>query len=241
MNAIITGTLLEVERNKVEVNARIIKTETAEVIGASSVEIEKIWSDISPTQLAPVAQQPTEVLPSVYTQPPIYTRKQQDVFFDIFTGGSSSKMNLTFENNYSPIDEVDVTFDLNGNGNLEPSVAYHKIGFSDLATESSTPLGFRIGITEKSFGICFEMSYVSRYIKKQNTQVTLNDTSTLNFKFFVNDYLKVNTFLLLSGDLFLQFSDKRPYVGLGLGNNNQQSYISLYIPVSWDCIQKTPG
>ncbi|MCK4533525.1 outer membrane beta-barrel protein, partial [bacterium] len=104
---------------------------------------------------------------------------------------------------------------------------------------SSMPLGVRAGFFSKpannnlSLGLAFEMSYISQYLKRQNTSVTVNSSDTYAFGFWVNDYLKINTFTLLSGDVLVQFYNEtfRPYIGLGLGmtiNTVSSSYIYQY-------------
>ena len=43
VEAIVTGTLVETSGGQIEVNARLIKTETAQAIGASQVALDKNW------------------------------------------------------------------------------------------------------------------------------------------------------------------------------------------------------
>ena len=52
VDAVVTGTLNDMKGGKVEVNARLINTETAEVVGASAVEIPKTWEDTAVIQPA---------------------------------------------------------------------------------------------------------------------------------------------------------------------------------------------
>jgi curli biogenesis system outer membrane secretion channel CsgG len=44
VEAIVTGTVLDVEDGMAEINARMIKTDTAEVLGSSSAEIRNTWA-----------------------------------------------------------------------------------------------------------------------------------------------------------------------------------------------------
>ncbi|PIU82936.1 MAG: hypothetical protein COS68_06730 [Elusimicrobia bacterium CG06_land_8_20_14_3_00_38_11] len=150
VSAIITGTLLDVENQMVEINARLINTETAEVIATSSVEIKKIWSDVPTTQ----PQQPTTTSPAsqpTYTQPtynqPAARHVKGDSFFDIFMGGGSGKMDLSFKNTSTPIYEYELSFDINGNGIFnDTSPNYSEVSFTDLETANAGFLwGFRIG------------------------------------------------------------------------------------------------
>jgi len=54
VEAIVTGTLIDLQDEKTEVNARLIKTETGEVFTACTQEVERTWKD-SPRKKAPVA------------------------------------------------------------------------------------------------------------------------------------------------------------------------------------------
>jgi curli biogenesis system outer membrane secretion channel CsgG len=59
VEAIITGTVLDIDANKAEINARVIKTDTAEVIASSSAEIPDTWSEKpAPAQSAPAESEP---------------------------------------------------------------------------------------------------------------------------------------------------------------------------------------
>ena len=236
VSAIITGTLLDVENQMVEINARLINTETAEVIATSSVEIKKIWSDVPTTQ----PQQPTTTSPAsqpTYTQPtynqPAARHVKGDSFFDIFMGGGSGKMDLSFKNTSTPIYEYELSFDINGNGIFnDTSPNYSEVSFTDLETANAGFLwGFRIGgfSAGKLLGGELEISHYAQQITAQKTTVTLDGYSTNSFSFYVDDYLKVNTYLM-AGDLLLRFSSRtiQPYIGLGIGltlNNTTSPYI----------------
>ena len=236
VSAIITGTLLDVENQMVEINARLINTETAEVIATSSVEIKKIWSDVPTTQ----PQQPTTTSPAsqpTYTQPtynqPAARHVKGDSFFDIFMGGGSGKMDLSFKNTSTPIYEYELSFDINGNGIFnDTSPNYSEVSFTDLETaRAGTLWGFRIGGfgAGKLLGGELEISHYAQQITAQKTTVTLDGYSTNSFSFYVDDYLKVNTYLM-AGDLLLRFSSRtiQPYIGLGIGltlNNTTSPYI----------------
>jgi len=114
VGAIITGTLLDVGNQMVEINARLINTETAEVIATSSVEIKKIWSDVptsetqqlqQPTTTSPTQQPPIARQPSYYQ--PAATYVKGDSFFDIFMGGGDGTMNIDFQNYKRQISEYE--------------------------------------------------------------------------------------------------------------------------------------
>ena len=250
VDAIISGSLMDIKSGWVEVNARVIKTETAEIITSSFVEVKKIWSDTSVIQSEAVSQprqttvtqpaQPTQPTQPSYQQPavrqPRYQQPTQphhkmanweiESFVDILFGSYNGTVDLSFQNYSYPIDEVDLNLDMNGDGYLSHDVYYRRISFSEMQMEnSSMPFGIRAGFFNKpannnlSLGFAFEMSYISQYLKKQNTSVTVNSSDTYDFGFWVNDYLKINTFTILSGDILVQFYNEtvRPYIGLGLG------------------------
>lgn len=258
VEAIISGSLMDIKPGWVEINARVIKTETAEIITSSFVEIKKIWSDSSVIQTKAVSQthqttvtQPTQPhyqKPAV-TQPRYQKPKKTytgtpawdiEPFVDIFFGSCNGTVNLSFENYSYPIDEVDLNLDMNGDGFLDHSVYYRKISFSGMQMgTASMPLGIRAGFFSKptnnkfSLGFDFEMSYISQYLERQRTSVTVNSSSTYDFNFFGNDYIKINTLTLLSGDILIQLYDEtfRPYIGMGLGmtiNTISSPYIYQY-------------
>jgi TolB-like protein len=50
VDAILTGTVVELKAEKVEVNARLINTETAQVLAAASAKMDKDWEDRPATE-----------------------------------------------------------------------------------------------------------------------------------------------------------------------------------------------
>src|SRR3989339_418189 len=63
VDAIVTGTLIDVSIDTVEINARTINAETAEMLATSSAQLPKTWSDGSnpaPAASAPAQQQVAE-------------------------------------------------------------------------------------------------------------------------------------------------------------------------------------
>ncbi len=239
VDAIVAGTLLDVENGMVELNARVIKTETAEVIGTASVEIEKIWQDISTAQAqqpaAPQQQQQQPSAQQVYYAPPpkAAPKVKQDVFFDLFFAGGSGKATITFNNYSFPVRETDLNIDFDGDGTLENAVSYTKIIINDAATDnSSTLFGGRMVAFSRNFGFSFEMSNFAQVTTRQKTTISLGSSSKA-LSINSDDYIKVNSFALLSGDLLLRFAKKKfqPYVGIGLGlaiNNISSPYIYAY-------------
>ena len=245
VDAIITGTLLDVEDGMVEVNARVIKTETAEVINTSSVEIKKIWSDTAMYQQQ--EQQPSapqeeaanagQAKPKGVTirsdngeivEPQYYAAPTKPKgYFDIFIGAAdASTIDLTFENPRYLISESALGF-----SNVPP--AFRQVEFKKLATKSvGGPLGIRFAGFGKNLGGDFEMEYYSTQLKAQDTTASFNGGSPVDFTFFTDDYLKVTMFSI-AGDLLVRFSDGtvQPYIGAGLGltiDRVYSPYISQY-------------
>ncbi len=230
VDAIISGTLLDVEDGMVEVNARLIKTETAEVLNTASVSIKKIWSDVSiappPPHSQPAPQQEQAVQEEqqpMYKQPA--TRRggpKLDTYVDLFTGlgGGSGKMDLTFNNNSGiPSSNLDIYWQASNNSSsYSVSRTYTKYSFSGVNMDGTAPIGARIVGYGKHWGFDMECSYYSATMPKQVATVTYgNSPSTYNDS--NSDYFKMSVFNLISMDLLYRFTNKmiQPYVGVGIG------------------------
>lgn len=238
VQAIVTGTLVEMQAGKIEVNARLIKTESAQAIGASQVDLEKDWVGDAATQQVqaqpqPQPQQPVYEQP-VYQQPvaqqaaaPRARGKYQYGFFDVFLGFGSPKMDLEFSNSNGNI-YLDNTYN-NALGIKIAGPAYYRtVTFQKLATEGFGPIAFRVGgFGNKAVGGDLEFSYEKRNIAAQDTTWSLNGGAPANFTFNTNDYATVKTFGI-SGDLLLRHAGEKidPYFGIGLG----MSLNSLTLP-----------
>jgi len=230
VQAIVTGTLVEMQAGKIEVNARLIKTETAQAIGASQVDVEKDWVGDAATQQIQPQQQAYEQ--PAYAQPaaqqaaaPRVRGKYQYSFFDVFLGFGSPDMELEFTNSNKNIRITnsagsaaynDLGLYCTGCGN--PSY-FSSVTWDKLKTEGFGPLAFRVGgFGNKALGGDLEFSYEKRNIAAQDTTWSLNGLTPGNFKFSVNDYATVKTFGI-SGDLLLRHPGEKidPYLGIGLG------------------------
>lgn len=231
VEAIVTGTLVEMQGNKIEVNARLIKTETAQAIGASQVTIQKDWiggdAASAPQQQAqPAYQQPAYQQP--YSQPAQAQRAPRGEFaygfFDLFMGFGAPNMslefanpnnNVTISNDYQVNNDIGIrvpTFPVGGNN-------YRSVKFDKLATEGFGPVAFRVGgFGNGPVGGDMELSFESRNIKAQTAAWLLNGAAAGNVTFSTNDYATVKTFGI-SGDLLLRVPTKKvdPYFGIGLG------------------------
>ena len=228
VEAIITGTIVETSGGQIEVNARLIKTETAQAIGASQVTVDKNW--IGDASAAPQPEPQAYQQPQPAYQPPVaqaaprapYVRGEHEYgFFDIFMGFGAPNMSLEFTNSNNNI-KLDNTY-TNHLGinvtNFSPARYFNSVKFDKLTTEGFGPIAFRVGGFGKgAIGGDLELSFEKRNIAAQTAAWTLNGASAGNVTFSSNDYATVKTFGI-SGDLLIRHAGKKvdPYFGLGLG------------------------
>jgi len=250
VEAIVTGTLVEMQAGRIEVNARLIKTETAQAIGASQVSVEKDWvGDAATPQQAPPQYQPQaqpQPQPAYYQQPqpagyypkpaPRQRGKYEFGFFEVFYGFGSPKMDMEFSNanaNIVPVTELGIVCPSCGNR------AYRSVTFEELKTEGFGPLAMRVGGFGNSvIGGDFEMSYEKRNIAAQGTTWSLNGGAPGSFTFSGNSYATVKTFGM-SFDLLLRIPGKvvNPYTGVGLG----LSLNTIDLPDVWGSNRAAPA
>lgn len=232
VEAIVTGTIVETSKGQIEVNARMIKTETAQAIGASQVTVEKNWiGDASAAPAPAPAPQPAYEQP--YQQPyqpaaKSYSRaprgEYQYGFFDIFMGFGSPNMaleysnttpNITISNDYLVNNDIGIkvpSFPAGGNN-------YTSVRFDKLQTQGFGPFALRVGgFGNGPIGGDVEFSFESRNIKPQTAAWSLNGLTAGNVTFGTNDYATVKSFGI-SGDLLVRVPTKKvdPYFGIGLG------------------------
>jgi len=217
VEAIITGTLVETSGGQIEVNARLIKTETAQAIGAAQATVEKNWmgdAASAPQQAAePVYQQAAKAAPRYSAR-----GKYQYGFFDLFLAFGSPDMRLEFTNANGSI-SLDPTYNNNLGISNSVTASYRSVVFEKLKTEGFGPVAMRVGgFGNGALGADLELSYEKRNIAAQDTTWSLNGGAPGSFKFLTNDYATVKTFGI-SGDLLLRHPGKRvdPYIGIGLG------------------------
>lgn len=233
VEAIVTGTLVETSNGKIEVNARMIKTETAQAIGASQVDLDKDWiGDASSApqtayqppqspQSQPTYQEPTYQQP-VYQQPVAKASsggrrsKYSYGFFDIFAGFGSPNMSLSFTNSHNNIALYDLGVSLYNGSNL---TGLNSVKWDSLTTSGAGPIAMRIGgFGPGAVGGDFEFSYETRTSKAQSTTWSVNNGSKANFNMGYTDYVTVKSFGM-SGDLLVRVPGTTidPYFGIGLG------------------------
>jgi len=252
VEAIITGSILDAEEDRVEINARVIRTDTAEVIGTSSLEFARTWTDDvtdqRQTQQEPQQQpqqQPQEaqfIARKVAVQQLIQAMPRRkaiklDNYCDILTGSSGDgKMDITFKYSGTShyLRETDFSIDFDGSGILNDTKLYRQIKFSGVAMQSaSSPLGLRLVGFGKNWGGAFEMSYYTYNWGRQKVKTTYGGLSSNTVEFFTDEYMKITVLTLLSGDLMLRFANGhfQPYIGMGAGmtfNFVSSQYIAGY-------------
>lgn len=233
VEAIITGTLVEMQAGQIEVNARLIRTETAQAIGASQVMLKKDWiGDAATAPQQPAYEQPSYQQP--YQQPaaqpvaraPRQRGEYEYGFVDIFMGFGSPNMALEFANSNGNItlndtynNDLGICVGVNCDSTISSTRDYRSVRFDKLATEGMGPIAVRVGgFGNGPLGGDVEFSFEKRNIKAQTAPWLLNGVSAGNVTFGTNDYATVKSFGI-SGDLLMRVPTRKvdPYFGIGLG------------------------
>ena len=111
VDAIITGTIIDID-DKLEINARLIKTDTAKVINATKIKVKKDW-----------------VGSSYITQKPQQNLQVGGSYFDFIFGFSSQKMDGRFDFPINGLKEID---DINIKGIGPIGIRWSSIGIRHL-------------------------------------------------------------------------------------------------------------
>lgn len=214
-DAIITGTLIPTADGKIEVNARVIKTDTAQAIGASQVYVVKDWigGDVVQTQ-KPLYQ---ENLKQKYEQTsPAKTSPQQESpfeygFFEVIGGAGSGTIDVKVNDN-AYIFLRDIRW----------------LELKNLTARGIGPIGIRFGrFGSGIMGLDMEIS-LSRS-KTQDQNIIFTNGAVRNMP---EGYIDVTSFGI-SGDLLLRTLTKlQLYLGLGIGlsmNTVKSQSLSTYI------------
>jgi TolB-like protein len=232
VEAIVTGTLMEMQGGQIKVNARLIKTETAQAIGASQVTVTKDWVGDAATapaqpvyqgqQPAYMAQQPSYQQAQPAAQPAVSraparaaarARGQYEYgYFDIFFGGGSPNMALEFYNSNRTLrpSHVGITH--------APDSQYYSIKTDKLENEGFA-FGMRVGgYGNGNVGGAFEFGLDRRKAVAQTTD--WNFDGAIASKTNNSDGYLTLTSINMIGNLMVRFAKKtpvEPYFGLGLG------------------------
>ena len=225
VEAIITGTLVETSGGQIEVNARLIKTETAQAIGASQVQLDKNWigdaATAQPQQPAyqqPVYQQPEQ---PAYQAAPVRAPAARPAgaygFFDIIGGGGSKDIDISYENTTRGVRMEEIGFA--PLAPLTPLALYKEIKMDKMTGSGVGPIGFRVGgFGGGAIGGDFEFSVTQNIVKPQKATGTRNGLTT-TFNLPTSDNYLTMTSFGLSGDILIRHLGKNvdPYFGIGLG------------------------
>ena len=251
VQAIITGTMIETDQGKIEVNARLIKTQTAQAVGASQVTLEKDWigDAASPRQ----SKQPRYREQEEYAQEEYapqyaparssarrnYVKKRGENeygFFDIFLGVGAPTMDLEFYNSKSNISSYAVGTSRSDGSNI---TGLSSIKLNKLKTEGFGLVVMRVGgFGNGNIGGAFEFGFEKRHVIPQNTTWSLDYGPEYDFRMGYSEYLTVTSFYM-GGDLLIRFTKKgpvEPYIGFGLGlslNAINMPYVYSYTGSTW--------
>lgn len=226
VEAIITGTLVETASGKIEVNARLIKTETAQAIGASQVTLEKDWIGDAPTRMSSQQQDRRDPVyqPQQAAKPAPRERHPNEYgYFDVFLGGGSRNIDITYENTGSGVYMTHIGF-------TPVAIAdgpYREIKLEALEGGGVGPVGMRVGGFGKgAIGGAFEFSANSHIVEPQTVSGTRNGVTTTFTLPPGGNYLEMTSFGFV-GNLFIRHTGKMvdPYFGIGLGLSLNRVYL----------------
>jgi TolB-like protein len=244
VEAIVTGTMSEMVGNKLEIYAKLIKTETAEILAASSITVPKDWVTSQPSVTYTQTQQPQQQQQqqTTYSNQPAYTpetieqtnykqspRNKPDGYFDLLIlQNTSGNMTLTFENsrilslNYLGITLTNPYLYTIQNVEIDP-IKTHSVGSS---------FGIRFLGFFQYIGLGFEILNFGQATSKQQTTWSINHETKTTFNFYTNDYFQIKTLAMNMG-LYARLSKKtiQPYVGFNFGfsiNTISSPYIYSY-------------
>ncbi len=201
VDALITGTLIPTASG-IEVNARVIKTDTAQAIAASQVTVQKDWYGGDVQQMP--QKQSYQPEPQAQKAQTSYVRSPNEYgFFDVMIGAGSQTM--------------DIKWDVNKYGGAEMKA---------LTATGAGPVGLRVGGFGKGIvGGDFEFSVSKHYSDRQTTYVSGLPVA------LPAGFIDA-TSIGLSGDLLFRTMTKAQfYAGLGLGfsiNNVKSTSIKDY-------------
>jgi TolB-like protein len=191
VEAIVTGSLQDMSYGNVEINARVIKTQTYEIIAAATQKVKKTWSDGPPPAAAsaPSAVETPAAAPAPFRSSG--PRGPNHGFLDLMLGASNGNMSYT-------------------------RTTYGITGSANLVMGSSPFFGMRVGGFSDFIGGDFEFGAFNHGTLRQT--LTINGL-TIPGGYLPEDFLHVNTFEM-SGDLMLRLPTGEkvvPYFGVGLG------------------------
>ncbi|MCX7641318.1 MAG: CsgG/HfaB family protein [Elusimicrobiales bacterium] len=195
VDAIITGTLVPTSDGKIEVNARIVKTDTAQAIGAAQIYVIKDWIG------GDIQVQKDFQSQNIPKQQPLITQsksKNKYSFIDILLGFGSQKMRLMSDDNvYLPF----------------PGLLGNWSEITDIKTEGIGPIGIRMGgFGEGIVGGDFEFSVFKHKTSKQKISWSNGQILTMP-----EGFINVTSFDFSGDLLFRTLTKTQLYFGFGFG------------------------
>lgn len=213
VDAIITGTLVLTADGRIEVNARVVRTDTAQAVGAAQVYVVKDWigGDNISKPAAPSASQNAPTY-QPQTQSKTYSNKTNSSFIDIIMGYGTGKLDATADSgDYLPFPGLSGTWS----------------EINDIKVNGIGPVGVRIGGFGKSIiGGDFEFSFSKYKTSKQNISWTNGQVLPMPEGFF-----DVSSFDFIGDILIRTMTEVQFYFGFGLGfglSVIKSSYITDY-------------
>ncbi|MEW5905514.1 MAG: FlgO family outer membrane protein [Elusimicrobiota bacterium] len=226
VEAIITGTLVETSSGKIEVNARLIKTETAQAIGASQVTVEKDWIGDAPTQM-PAQQQAQPVYQPQKAAAPAAPRVRHPNeygYFDIIMGVGSRNVDITYKNTTATVSRGPAWLGFTASPNYTTA---KDVKLEAMEGSGVGPIGFRVGGFGKGvIGGAFEFSANSHIVEPQTVSGSVDGVTTTFVLSPSDNYLQMTSFGFI-GNLFVRHVGKvvDPYFGIGLGLSLNRVYM----------------
>jgi TolB-like protein len=229
VDAIITGTLIERKGGKIEVNARLIKTETARAIGAAQVIIEKDWMGGDQAVAQPVQQAVYQ--PKAKTAARARVKGQNEYgYFDIIAGFGSNSVDITYADSTYGILFSRIGF----NSGAISDGPYDEIIINEMEASGAGPIGFRIGgFGKNAIGGALEMSINRTVVGPQDGLTGTRDGVSTTFDLpSSGDYLTMTSFGMIA-NLYIRHAGEKvdPYFGMGLGlslNKIEMPYTMTY-------------
>lgn len=199
VEGIITGSLIPKKGGKVEINARVISTETAKVLRAAYTEVEKDWEDGTPVQTykpAPSTGTSIESKKGTSVQTASQTPVQSQnirFYLDIFGGISFNSMDLRFSRTGSYMDKSEF--------NIEDALFadnFSSISWKKLNTKGNLLAGIRFGSIMKKLLLNIEVSYLYYSVTRQSKIIYRNNVSTGTYQ-LPGGYFSVNSIFATIG------------------------------------------
>jgi len=191
VEAIITGSLIAKKQGVVEVNARLISTETAKVIAAHTMDIPKDWMEEGEREEPSYADQPygQPAVSEPYYAPRTKGKNEYD-FIEIFYTSDmpGSGMNLKFSNSGSyGVKLADI-------GITGSTLKFTTVEENGIPEKQTIPALFRFGSIMNYFGIGMEFFFHKYSTVASQGIATIKKDGVEGSLGTIDDYILVTTF-----------------------------------------------